>query len=63
MSKTTNIIVKEVSVRTLKVNGTDYISISDIAKQKKSNRTERCSKELDEIEKHFGIFRTLGAFK
>jgi KilA-N domain len=34
MSKTTNIIVKEVSVRTLKVNGTDYISISDIAKQK-----------------------------
>ena len=34
MSKTTNIIVKEVSVRTLKVNGTDYISITDIAKQK-----------------------------
>lgn len=34
MSKTTNIIVKEVSIRTLKVNGTDYISITDIAKQK-----------------------------
>ena len=34
MSKTTNIIVKEVSVRTLKVNGTDYISITDIARQK-----------------------------
>lgn len=34
MSKTTNIIVKEVPIRTLKVNGTDYISITDIAKQK-----------------------------
>ena len=34
MVKTTNITVKEVSVRTLKVNGTDYISITDIAKQK-----------------------------
>lgn len=34
MAKTTNITVKEVSVRTLKVNGTDYISITDIAKQK-----------------------------
>ena len=34
MSKTTNIIVKEVSIRTLKVNATDYISITDIAKQK-----------------------------
>ena len=34
MAITTKIIVKEVSVRTLKVNGTDYISITDIAKQK-----------------------------
>ncbi len=34
MAKTTNITVKELSVRTLKVNGTDYISITDIAKQK-----------------------------
>ena len=34
MSNTTNIIVKEVTIRTLKVNGTDYISITDIAKQK-----------------------------
>ncbi len=34
MAKETNITVKEVSVRTLKVNGTDYISITDIAKQK-----------------------------
>ena len=34
MSKTTNITVKEVSIRTLKVNGDDYISITDIAKQK-----------------------------
>jgi hypothetical protein len=34
MAKITNITVKEVSVRTLKVNGTDYISITDIAKQK-----------------------------
>jgi hypothetical protein len=34
MSKTNNITVKEVSIRTLKVNGTDYISITDIAKQK-----------------------------
>lgn len=36
MSNLTNIIVKEVSIRTLKVNGNDYISITDIAKQKKS---------------------------
>ncbi len=34
MLKTTNITVKEVSIRTLKVNGDDYISITDIAKQK-----------------------------
>jgi len=34
MTKTTNITVKEVSIRTLKVNGADYISITDIAKQK-----------------------------
>jgi hypothetical protein len=34
MAKTTNIIVKEVSVSTLKVSGTDYISITDIARQK-----------------------------
>lgn len=34
MTKTTNIKVKEISIRTLKVNGTDYISITDIAKQK-----------------------------
>jgi len=34
MSKTTNITVKEVSVRTLKVKGIDYISITDIARQK-----------------------------
>lgn len=33
MTKTT-IIVKEVSVSTLKFNGTDYISITDIARQK-----------------------------
>lgn len=34
MSKINNIIVKEVSIRTLNANGTDYISITDIAKQK-----------------------------
>jgi len=34
MVKITNINVKDVSVRTMKVNGTDYISITDIAKQK-----------------------------
>ncbi len=34
MSKSTIITVKEVSIRTLKVNGEDYISITDIAKQK-----------------------------
>jgi hypothetical protein len=38
MAKTTNIIVKGVSVSTLKVNGTDNISITDIARQK--NRLE-----------------------
>lgn len=36
MAKTTSMTVKEVSVRTLNVNGTDYISITDIARQKKS---------------------------
>lgn len=34
MAKTINITVKEVSVRTLKVNGTDYICITDIARKK-----------------------------
>jgi hypothetical protein len=34
MVKPTTLAVKEVSVRTLKVNGTDYISITDIARQK-----------------------------
>ena len=34
MVKINNINVKNVSVRTMKVNGTDYISITDIAKQK-----------------------------
>jgi hypothetical protein len=34
MAKTVHITVKELSVRTLKVNGTDYISITDIARQK-----------------------------
>jgi len=34
MTKLINITVKEVLIRTLKVNGTDYISITDIARQK-----------------------------
>jgi len=34
MKKIKHIIVKEVSIRTLKVNGEDFISITDIAKQK-----------------------------
>ncbi len=34
MAKNINIKVKEISIRTLKVNGVDYISITDIAKQK-----------------------------
>lgn len=34
MAKINNITVKEVLIRTLNVNGTDYISITDIAKQK-----------------------------
>lgn len=36
MTNSNNLIVKEVSIRTLKMNGTDYISITDIAKQKNS---------------------------
>lgn len=35
MAKTNNIKVKEVSVKTINVNGSDYISITDIAKYKK----------------------------
>ena len=34
MAKTTNIKVKEITIRTLKVNSTDYICITDIARQK-----------------------------
>ncbi len=34
MAKATQIKVKEVSVSTLKVNSADYISITDIARQK-----------------------------
>ena len=34
MAKKDEITVKDVSIRTMKVNGTDYICISDIAKQK-----------------------------
>ena len=34
MAKKIEIIVKDVSIRTIKVNGTDYICITDIAKQK-----------------------------
>jgi hypothetical protein len=37
MTKATQITVKEVSVRTLKTNDTDYISITDIARQKNPN--------------------------
>lgn len=36
MVKINNLTVKEVSIRTLKVNNTDYICITDIAKQKNS---------------------------
>lgn len=38
MKKTNNILVKEVLVKTLQANGIDYISLTDIAKQK--NPTE-----------------------
>ena len=34
MAKKSEIIVKDVSIRTMKVNGTDYLCITDIAKQK-----------------------------
>ena len=34
MAKKSEIIVKDVSIRTMEVNGTDYICITDIAKQK-----------------------------
>ena len=34
MAKMTNIKVKEITIRTLKVNSTDYICITDIARQK-----------------------------
>jgi len=34
MAKNNTILVKEISIRTIKVNGSDYISITDIAKQK-----------------------------
>lgn len=34
MAKKSEITVKDVSIRTMKVNGTDYICITDIARQK-----------------------------
>jgi len=34
MSKSNTINVKEIAIRTIKVNGSDYICITDIAKQK-----------------------------
>jgi hypothetical protein len=34
MAKINNITVKSISIRTQNLNGTDYISITDIAKQK-----------------------------
>jgi len=34
MAKTNNILVKEIPIRTIFINGADYISITDIAKQK-----------------------------
>ena len=34
MAKKDEITVKDVSIRTMKVNGTDYICITDIARQK-----------------------------
>jgi hypothetical protein len=34
MAKTNNILVKDIPIRTLNINGADYISITDIAKQK-----------------------------
>ncbi len=34
MVKTSSLIVKELSIRNIKINGIDYISITDIAKQK-----------------------------
>ena len=36
MTKNNTINVKEIAIRTIKVNGSDYISITDIAKQKKT---------------------------
>jgi len=34
MSKTNSIIVKQITIKTIKVNGFDYICITDIARQK-----------------------------
>ena len=34
MAKKNDIIVKDISIRTMKVNGSDYICITDIARQK-----------------------------
>ena len=39
MAKKSEIIVKDVSIRTMKVNGTDYICITDIPTFKRSNST------------------------
>ena len=36
MAKKNEIIVKDVSIKTMNVNGIDYICITDIAKQKNS---------------------------
>ena len=36
MSKSSTISVKEIAIRTINVNGNDYICITDIARQKNS---------------------------
>lgn len=68
MVKITNINVKEVSVRTLTVNDTDYICITDIAKQKNSTEPKDVVKNwmrLKNTLEYLGLWEQLNnpAFK
>ncbi len=63
MSKNSSITVKSVQIKTLLINGIDYISITDIARQKNHLEPKDVVKNWMRLKKHFRIFRFMGAFK
>ena len=60
MAKKNELIVRDVVIRTIVVNGVDYISITDIAKQKNALEPKDVVKNWMRQKKHIGVFRPLG---